>query len=224
MNIMIVGSNGMVGQGVLNACLKDNDVHRIVLPLRQIRADLPQDARIVPLIVSDLTALSAQDERLSQLDACFFCAGVSSLGMSENDYRKITFDMTLHIAKQMAIINPNMSFIYISGAGADSSEQSPTMWKRVRGETENALLALSLNTHIFRPSFIMAEQGIRSKTPAYEMMYRVMRPLVRALDKIVPLNVLTTADIGNAMLNLTRQSERGLILDNQGIMNKAKSG
>lgn len=146
MNIMIIGSSGMVGQGVLNACLKDSSVQRIVLPMRRAATDLPQDARIETLLLPDLMQLSAQDARLRGLDACFFCAGVSSLGMSEADYRKTTLELTTHIAQQMAAVREDMAFVYISGAGADSTEQSRTMWKRVRGETENALLASMLNT------------------------------------------------------------------------------
>ncbi|MDO5290751.1 MAG: hypothetical protein Q4F13_14130, partial [Pseudomonadota bacterium] len=113
--------------------------------------------------------------------------------------------------------------IYVSGAGADSTEQSPTMWKRVRGETENALLASPLRVNIFRPSFIMAEKGIRSKTPAYAAMYSIMRPLMRVLGGIFPIPMLSTEDIGKAMLNIARLGESALLLDNRAIVQKARN-
>ncbi|MDO5289504.1 MAG: hypothetical protein Q4F13_07700 [Pseudomonadota bacterium] len=117
MNIMIVGSSGMVGQGVLRACLRDGDVRHMVLPLRHAAADLPRDERIETLVLPDLMQLSAQDARLQDLSACFFCAGVSSLGVSEADYRKTTLELTTHIAGQMAAICPDMVFIYVSNPG-----------------------------------------------------------------------------------------------------------
>lgn len=222
MNIMIIGSSGMVGQGVLNACLKDSGVERIVLPMRRAAANLSQDARIETLLLPDLMQLSAQDARLRGLDACFFCAGVSSLGMSEADYRKTTLELTTHIAQQMAAVREDMAFVYISGAGADSTEQSRTMWKRVRGETENALLASTLNTTVFRPAFIMAEAGIRSKTPAYAAMYSILRPLMFAVDKVFPLNLLTTSAIGQAMLNTVRFGSPKPVLESKDIVWQAK--
>ncbi|MDO5626182.1 MAG: hypothetical protein Q4G71_16020 [Pseudomonadota bacterium] len=223
MNVMIVGSSGMVGQGVLRACLRAADVRRIVLPVRKAPAALPPDPRIELVRLPDLMQLDAGDARLAGLDACFFCAGVSSAGMNEADYRKVTLDLTAHTARQMAAIQPDMCFVYISGAGADSTEKSKTMWKRVRGETENLLLASPLKATVFRPAFILAEEGIRSQTLAYEAMYTVMRPLMRVLGKVLPLDPLTTADIGNAMLQTVRRGDSGQVLQAKAIQQRART-
>lgn len=216
MNIMIVGASGMVGRGVLNVCLRSPDVKKIYLLVRRRLANV-NFTRVQQIEVADFMQFQAELE-LQQLDACFFCAGASSFGMSEEDYRKMTFDLTLHVAEQLGGLNPELNFIYISGVGADSSEQSHTMWKRVRGQTENALLGLPLHATIFRPAFILAEKGIKSKTAIYEAMYTIMRPLVAILQKITPISPLTTADIGNAMLNAVRQqSVNGKVLEAKAI-------
>ncbi|MFZ7261176.1 hypothetical protein [Avibacterium avium] len=220
MNIMIVGSSGMVGQGVLNACLQANDVKRITLLIRKPQTISQDQDKIEQIVLPDLMQFNAQHPQLAELDACFFCAGVSSLGMNETDYRKMTYDLTLHIANILASVRPHLYFIYISGKGADST--SNTMWAKVRGETENALLALPLKTTIFRPAFIMAEKGIQSKTALYALMYQVMRPIVSAINTIIPLNLLTTAGIGNAMLNTVRHGSPKAILESQDIVQQAK--
>lgn len=221
MNVLIVGSSGMVGQGVLRACLRAEDVQHIVLLVRTPQA-VPPDARIRQIVAPDLRHFTAAGQDLAALDACFFCAGVSALGMSEADYRKITLETTLHIARALAVENPELHFVYVSGAGADSSEQGNTMWARVRGETENALFASPLPVTVLRPAFILAEAGIRSKTPLYRLMYGVLRPLMLGLGKILPWQALTTADIGHAMLNTVRQHQGGEILTAKAIAARAQ--
>lgn len=176
--------------------------------------------KVEQIILADMMNFNAQAENLVDLYACFFCAGVSSFGMNKLDYRKITFDFTLHIANEIAKIAPQSHFIYISGAGANAS--SKTMWAKVRGDAENALIALPLKTTVFRPAFIMAEQGIQSKTAIYKLMYKVMRPIMKAVDKVVPLNLLTTSGIGNAMLNTVRLGSPKPILESKDIVAQAK--
>lgn len=139
MKVIIFGASGMVGQGVLRECLQANDVESI---LSINRSELPASPKLKQLIVKDLEKLDVPPAELTGYDACFFCLGVSAAGMSEEQYSRFTYDLTLNIAAQLVKLNSNMSFIYVSGAGTDSTEQGKIMWARVKGKTENALLKL----------------------------------------------------------------------------------
>src|SRR4029078_6975882 len=146
-------------------------------------------------------------------DACFFCLGVSSAGMGEADYRRVTFDITLAAAKIVVDSNPAMSCVYVSGAGTDSTERGRTMWARVKGETENALLALPFRaSYMFRPAFIQPGPGIVSKTRSYRILYVVFGPLFPVLKALFPQFVTTTEEVGRAMLEGAKHGapERGI--------------
>ncbi|AIR63783.1 NAD-dependent epimerase/dehydratase family protein [Cedecea neteri] len=204
MKIVIVGSGGMVGQGVLLASLAAKDVTDIILLVRTQPAG-EHDPRIRYVVNGDLLAFDAADPLFRDVDACFFCAGISSSGVSEAKYRQITYDMTLRVAEQLKSHSPQMKFVYVSGAGADSSGKSSQMWARVRGEVENALLALFPGkAAIFRPAFILPTPEVQSRTPAYRLFYTVIAPVMRLISATTGKRFLSIIDIGNAMLNITR--------------------
>ncbi|MDF3835643.1 semialdehyde dehydrogenase [Cupriavidus basilensis] len=171
------------------------------------------DPRLNVVITPHLERLQAVGDALAGVDACFFCAGVSSFGMSESAYRAVTYDLTLHVAQQLLARNPRMTMVYVSGAGADSSEKGSTMWARVRGQTENALRRLPFRqVVIFRPSAIIPEDGIASRTNVYRWMCILLKPMLTMLRRLSPESVLTTQIIGDAMLNAVRHGVPHAIL------------
>lgn len=152
--------------------------------------------------MSDLTPIEPE---LSGFDACFFCLGVASAGMSESDYRRVTYDLTLAAAATLARLNPAMTFVSVSGAGADSSERGRIMWTRVRGETENAILRLPFKTAaIVRPAGIVPLNGITSRTRLYSVAYALTRPLWPVLYRMFPQSVTTSERLGRGMLRIAR--------------------
>jgi uncharacterized protein YbjT (DUF2867 family) len=178
MNVVIFGASGMVGQGVLRECLADAGVARV---LAVGRAPLPvSDPKLEVRVVPDLLDLAAIEPRLAECDACFFPLGVSSNGLDEARFTALTYDLTLSVARTLARLRPGMAFTYVSGAGTDSSETGRTMWARVKGRTENALLALPLAATMFRPGVIVPMHGEVSKTPSYRVFYRLAGGLLRA--------------------------------------------
>jgi uncharacterized protein YbjT (DUF2867 family) len=212
MRVVLIGASGMVGQGVLRACLRARDVTEIVLVGRRALAGY-EDPRLRTVIVPDLASFESTDAAFANMDACFFCVGVSSFGMSEEAYRAVTYDLTLHVAQQLLARSPGMTMVYVSGVGADSSEQGKTMWARVRGQTENALQRLPFRqVAIFRPSAIIPEDGIQSRTATYRWMYVVFKPLLELVRRFSPDAVLTTGIVGDAMLNAVRRGVPQAIL------------
>ncbi len=203
MKVILFGASGMVGQGALRECLRDPQVSEVLSigrsPLTQSHAKLKQ------LTLPDLSDLSAVEAQLAGYDACFFCLGVSSAGMSEARYRTLTYNLTLAAARPLAQLNPTMTFIYVSGVGTDSSEQGRSMWARVKGATENALLALPFHAVMFRPGAIVPLHGIRSRTRVYDLLYRLFKPLWFAALRLFPNQVTTTERIGLAMLAVARR-------------------
>jgi uncharacterized protein YbjT (DUF2867 family) len=157
------------------------------------------------------------DAQMAGFDACFFCLGVSSSGMSESDYDRLTFGLTLAVATTLSRINPGMTFIYVSGAGTDTSEKGRATWARVKGRTENALLRLPLNAYMFRPGLIQPLDGIQSKTPAYRLLYGLSKPILPLLRWALPNRILTTRDIGRAMLNVARHGYEKRVLETRDI-------
>ncbi|ALS60274.1 Rossmann-fold NAD(P)-binding domain-containing protein [Pandoraea norimbergensis] len=212
MRIVLFGASGMVGQGALLACLKASDVTEIIVVGRQSLRGY-DDPRIKVVVVPDLKTFDASDAVFANVDACFFCIGVTSFRMSEADYRVVTYDLTLHIAQQLVARSPGMAMVYVSGAGADSSERGKTMWARVRGQTENALQRLPFGrVAIFRPAAIVPEDGIQSRTASYRWLYLVFKPVLALVRSVSPSSVLTTRVMGNAMLNVVRRGAPAAIL------------
>jgi uncharacterized protein YbjT (DUF2867 family) len=161
--VVLFGATGMVGQGVLRECLLDADVEGVLAIVRN--SSLPKHEKLREIVHQDVSDLSAIEDRLSGFDACFFCLGVSAVGMKEEAYRRLTYDLTISVARTLAKLNPPMTFIYVSGAGTDSTERGSLMWARVKGRTENALLQMPFKAaYLFRPAYIQPLHGIRTKT------------------------------------------------------------
>src|SRR5580692_5937831 len=199
MKVVLFGASGMVGQGVLRECLLDPDVESVLSIGRSTTGQLHPKLR--ELVHRDFLDYSAVESQLSGFDACFYCLGVSSVGMQEADYRHVTYDFTMAAAQVLAKLNPGMTFVYVSGMGTDSSERGRSMWARVKGRTENALLRLPFKAaYMFRPGAIAPLHGITSKTAAYRILYTLMGPLLPLLRRIFPRYILTTEEIGRAMI------------------------
>ena len=198
LSVVVFGATGMVGSGVLAECLGDPRV-RSVLVVGRTPCGVSHP-KLREVVRSDLLDWSDAAADLGGLDACFFCLGVSSFGMSEADYRRVTYDITVAAATALAALNPGMTFCYVSGEGTDSSASGRVMWARVKGETENRLLAMPLNAAMFRPGLIRPVGGARSKTRVYRAVYAVLGPLFPLLQRLLPRHVTTTAALGRAMI------------------------
>lgn len=211
----------MVGQGVLRECLLDNPIEAVLAIGRSSTGQ--QNAKLKEVISSDLFDLSSIESQLSGYDACFFCLGVSAAGMKEQDYRRLTYDLTISVAKTLVVLNPGMAFIYVSGAGTDSSERGRMMWARVKGKTENDLLKMPFRaTYMFRPGYIQPLHGIRTKTRWYAALYAVMGPLYPIWKRLLPKYVTTTECVGRAMINVARQGAPKPVLENRDINSLCK--
>ena len=170
MKIILFGASGMVGQGTLRECLLDPEVTTVLSIVRGSTGQ--QHAKLREIVHKDFFDFSSIESELAGFDACFFCLGISSAGMSEEKYRHITYDITLAAAQTLVKLNPNMTFIFVSGAGTDSSERGSSMWARVKGQTENALRRLPFKAaYMFRPAVIVPLHGIKSRTTIYRLSY-----------------------------------------------------
>jgi uncharacterized protein YbjT (DUF2867 family) len=193
----------MVGQGVLRECLLDPGVREVLSIGRS--ASGQQDPKLRGLIHADFLDYTAIESQLAGFDACFFCLGVSSAGLTEEQYTRSTYDITLAAARTLARLNPEMTFIYVSGMGTDSSERGRSMWARVKGKTENELQRLPFKaTYMFRPGVIVPLHGVKSKTKLYRVFYSVLGPLLPWLSGRFPKYVTTTEQIGRAMIKVAR--------------------
>jgi len=223
MRVLIVGATGMVGQGVLRECLAATDVGEVIVLGRSKLESASSKLR--QLVQNDLFDLATVESELQGIDACFFCLGVSSSGMSGADYSHITYDLTLDVATVLARLNPAMTFIYVSGAGTDSTEQGRVMWARVKGRTENALKALPFaGVYLFRPAVIQPLHGIQSKTPSYRRLYKLLGPLLPLLRTLLPNHVVTTEEVGLAMLNAARRGAGRVVVESRDIARLARGG
>lgn len=204
MKVLLFGATGMVGQGVLRECINDPRVET-VLAVGRGSTGL-HDSKLRELLRPDLGDLTPVADQLRGYDACFFCLGVSSAGLSEESYRRVTHDLTLSVAGTLARLNPGMVFTYVSGAGTDSTEHGPRMWARVKGETENALLRLPFKAaYMFRPGVIRPMHGVHSKTKSYRILYAVLTPIVLLLAALAPNSITTTEKMGRAMIHVARE-------------------
>jgi nucleoside-diphosphate-sugar epimerase len=196
LKVIITGATGMVGEGVLLECLDHPAVAQVLMVNR--RPYPAQHPKLQECIVPDFLALDGFAAQLTGYDACFFCAGTSSSGMSEADYTRVTYDVTLHFAQQLASLNPQMVFDYVSGAYTDSSEQGRLMWARVKGKTENALMRLRFQrVYIFRPGFMLATPGQRN----LKWYYHPVAWLYPPVHALFPNHVSTLRDVARAMIN-----------------------
>jgi uncharacterized protein YbjT (DUF2867 family) len=198
--VILFGATGMIGQGVLRECLLAPDVESVLSVGRTPTGQRHDKLR--ELVHRDFADFSPIEAELSGLDACFFCLGVSSAGLSESEYRRVTYDFTLAAARALAARNPELTFAYVSGQGTNPDGRA--MWARVKGETENALLAMPFQAYMLRPGFIQPLHGARSRTRAYRVLYVALTPLLSLARRLFPSQVTTTEQIGTAMLQLAR--------------------
>jgi uncharacterized protein YbjT (DUF2867 family) len=211
----------MVGQGVLRECLLAPDVEAVLSVGRTPSGQI--HPRLRELRHADFTDFSSIEAELRGQDACFFCLGVSSAGMNEADYRRVTYGFTLAAAGALARASPGSTFVYVSGAGTDSTERGRSMWARVKGATENALLQLPLQGVMFRPGFIQPRHGATSRTGWYRALYAVAAPLYPILDRLAPGSVTTTEEVGRAMLAVARRGAPRPVLESRDIVALGRS-
>ena len=216
-NAIITGATGMVGEGVLLECLDHPDVERILIvnrkPLGMTHPKLRE------IIVTDFFALEPITPELSGYNACFFCLGVSSVGISREEYRHITFDLTLNVAQVLEKLNPGMTFCYVTGAGTDSSEKGRSAWARVKGATENALLRLFGNAYMFRPGFMKITPGQKN----IKSWYKYIAWLYPIGRKLYPAGFCTLQEVGQAMINVVLKGYPKVVLEVPDIVALAKA-
>ena len=212
MNLLLVGATGMIGQSVLREALLDSSVSRLVTLGR--RATGQRHPKLEEIVHGDMWNLESLAPRLTGFDACIFCLGVSAFRLSEAEYSRITYDLTLSMARTLNRQNPGLTFVYISGSGADSTERGPIVWARVKGRTENELLRIGFRgAYVFRPGLIIPLHGIRSSTRAYNAAYAVLRPLFPLLRRLRPSLLTTTEQLGRAMVSVARNGYPKPILE-----------
>ncbi len=206
----------MVGQGVLRECLLDPGVESVISIVRRPTGN--DDPRLRELVLVNFYDLAPLASYLTGIDACFYCLGTSSTGISERKYRRISYDMTMEAAGFLLRLNPDMTFIYVSATGADPSERGRIMWARVRGALENALQRLPFRQlFIFRPAIIQPLHGITSRTRGYRIAYTLLAPVLPIIVRALPRYATTTEQIGKAMLAVTRNGYPARILESRDI-------
>ena len=214
-SVLVTGATGMVGEGVLLECLADPRVARVLVinrkPLGRTHPKLTE------IVHADFHDLSTIEPRLAGIDACFFCLGVSSIGMTEHDYRQVTYDLTVDFARPLARLNPEMTFCYVTGAGTDSTEHGQVMWARVKGATENELLRLFRRAVMFRPGMMKATSGQRNLKGWYKAIAWIY-PIGRAL---APGRFCTLQEVGRAMINAATAGAPRHVLEVRDIVDLA---
>jgi len=212
----------MIGQGVLRECLPDPDVKQILSIVRTPSGQ--HNAKLRELVHADFLNYSSTEAELTGFDACFFCLGVTSAGMSEAQYTQITHDFALAAATTLAKLNPSMTFIYVSGSGTDGTERGRSMWARVKGKTENDILKLPFKAaYMFRPGFIQPLHGIVSKTKLYRVFYTVLTPILPTIRSLFPHQILTTEQVGRAMLLVAKHGFPRPVLESEDIASLSTS-
>lgn len=211
MKVILFGATGMVGAGVLRECLRDDRITEVVSVVRTGTGTSHRKLREV--VRSDFYDYADAAAWAAGARGCFFCLGVTAVGRTEAEYRRITYDLTLAAATALAALNPGMTFCYVSGQGTDSSERGRAMWARVKGQTENALLRLPLAAYMLRPGYIQPLGGIQSKTRVYRVFYRVMAPLFPVLRALTPNLVTTNEAVGRCMIELAADGEEKRLLE-----------
>ena len=214
MKIIITGSTGMVGKGILLECLDDDAVTEVLVvnrsPLEEGHPKLKE------ILTQDFYDLSDIEEKLSGYDACFFSLGTSAAGKSKEQYTRITYDLTMGFATTLLELNPDMTFIYVTGQGTDSEMKSRMMWANVKGKTENDLLALGFkDAYMFRPGAIIPKKGVQTKVGGYQFLYNILRPFYPLLLKMK--SVTDTVRVGQAMLNAVKNGYPKNVLEPEDI-------
>lgn len=209
---IIFGATGMVGEGILHQALNNTDVES-VLSISRKPCGL-EHPKLQEIINNDFFNYTEIEKHLIGYNSCFFCLGVSSVGMNEKDYTRITFDITMQTAEVLSRLNPDMTFCYVSGAGTDSTENGKLMWARVKGRTENQLMTLPFKaTYMFRPGFIKPIRGLKN---AYSIS-KVIGPLYPVLKLLLPKYVCSLEEMGNAMISVSTNGYSRRIIENKDI-------
>jgi uncharacterized protein YbjT (DUF2867 family) len=216
LKIILFGATGMVGQGCLRECLIDPGVASVLSIGRGPTGQ--QHAKLREIVHDNFTDFSAIETELAGYDACFFCLGVSSVGMDAERYRHLTYDITMAAATTLARLNPQMVFTYVTGRSTDSTEQGPVRWARVKGKTENDLLKLPFKAaYMFRPAGIQPLHGVRSKTGWVQAIYVVAAPLLSYLSRVSPNYMTTSEQLGRAMIKVARDGYPKPVLESADI-------
>ncbi|MGC6480125.1 MAG: NAD-dependent epimerase/dehydratase family protein [Flavobacteriaceae bacterium] len=214
MKILIIGASGMVGQAVLKECLEHSAVEEVTT-LSRAPLNL-EHAKLKAIILEDFQQFNTLSEDWSRLDACFYCMGISSVGVDTAVYQKITVDITVTIADELYQKQPNMVFTYVSGQGTDSSEKGRVQWARIKGKAENYILSRGFkDAYMFRPGVILPQKGIRSRTAWYNAVYMLMRPFFPLLLR--SKNISTTTTLGLAMIRCVQRPLENKHLENAQI-------
>ncbi len=219
MKAIITGTTGMVGKGVLLECLDDPRVESVLVVNRKSLG--MEHPKLKEILVKDFMKLKSAQSKLKGYDTCFFCAGTSSIGKNEDVFSKITYDITVNFAFTFLEVNPGSTICYVTGTGTDSTEKGNTMWARVKGKTENALLNMGFKAaFMFRPGYIQPLRGIRSNTGWYDYLYLVFKPIYLIL-KHFPSTATNTTNMGKAMINLAIKGNGPAILHSKEINSEA---
>jgi uncharacterized protein YbjT (DUF2867 family) len=222
MKVILFGATGMVGQGVLRECLLDPAVTEVLAVGRSPTGT--SHPKLRELLRPDLTDLNPISDQLRGYDAGFFCLGVASAGMTEAEYRRVTYDLTVSVGQTLSRTNSGMTFTYVSGAGTDSTEHGRSMWARVKGATENALLRMPFKAaYMFRPGIIRGMHGIRSRTTSYRILYAVLLPFVLLISTVAPDSLTTTERMGRAMIHVVERGSANRVLNTHDINELAKN-
>lgn len=210
---IITGATGMVGEGVLHECLLHPEVESVLVINRKPCG--VKHEKLKEIIHKDFFDLSSIEEELKGYNACYFCAGVSSIGKKENEYKRITYDLTMHFARTLLKLNPDMTFCYVSGAGTDGAESGRIMWARIKGKTENDLLKLGFkDAYMFRPGYIQPIKGLRNANKAYKLF----APLYPVWKAFFPKYVVALEELGKAMINVSLYGDPKKILECEDIV------
>ena len=213
--VVITGTTGMVGKGVLLECLDHPSIDAILIVNRTSLGIT--HSKLKEVLVKDFFDLSRISDQMTVYDACFFCLGITSIGQSEESYSRTTYDLTINFAETFIDKNENSLFCYVSGTGTDGSEKGRTMWARVKGKTENRLLEMPFKkAYMFRPGYIQPLRGIKSKTQWYQAIYNIFKPIYHIL-KHFPSTATNTTNMGLAMINLLDAKYAKSILENKEI-------
>jgi uncharacterized protein YbjT (DUF2867 family) len=216
MRLVLFGATGMLGSGALIECLAHPDVEAVLSVGR--RPCGVAHGKLEEVVHQDLFDYRTVRSRLEGHDACLYCVGVSSVGVSETDYRRVTYEMTLRAAEALLEANRGLSFCYISGAGADATEQSRLMWAREKGRIENRLRVTPFKAvWLFRPGFVQPVKGVRSRTRLYNAVYGGLKPLYPVLERVASSRVTTTEKLGLAMIRAARDGAPEPVLENRDI-------
>ncbi|HLN54166.1 MAG TPA: hypothetical protein VK212_10695 [Lentimicrobium sp.] len=217
MKVIITGATGMVGEGVMMECISNSAVESIILLLR--RPSGIKHPKVKEAIIPDLFNMSSVERQFAGYDACFFCLGVSSVGMNETDYTKVTYDLTMYIAGKLSVLNPGMVFCYVSGAATDSTEKGRMMWARVKGKTENDLRKLPFkSSYGFRPGFLIPSKGAKNVLS----YYKYFTWLVPVLKLFAPQWICSLSELGRAMIQVTKAGYPKNTLEVKDIKEAAK--